>query len=423
MRKGKLILALCLLALMVSLIIPAFAAPQVTLTIWAGDPIDNPAKTDATYVRELYNGFQKKYPDIKLDWVSFGYQGSPLNDKLKASLPNNQGPDIFQSWGGSFMGQFADAGKLLDLTKELKKVPTSKAAQAAMSWKGKIYGVAPFFAVAGLIVNEGKFKEYGLKVPTTIDEFEKVCDTLKAKGIQPVAVGAKDQWPVLATYMYLVNRYGGNIFADAVARKVRFDSAAFVNAGKKYQEWAKKGYFGDKSLSESYNDAQMLMSTGKAGMQISGSWLCGLYSDPKQTDQTLGFYSVPILKGGKGAVSDVMGMTDTGFAATILGEKKKDAVVKFLKYALSVEACEKETGRVCSVPGVKAPTKLTGMASTNVMTKAKKVQFWWDQDLPATVSTPINTTIQSFFLSDTDVKKALTKFEELAQENMGPIKK
>ncbi|HEY8464106.1 MAG TPA: extracellular solute-binding protein [Bacillota bacterium] len=424
MQKRRLLLVVCILMLVVTLIVPASAAKnQVTLTVWAVDPINNPSKTDSLYAYHLAKGFQKKYPNIKLDWIAFGVAGSPLNNKLKVALPNNQGPDIFQSWGGSFMGQFAAAGKLLDLTKELKNVKTSSAARAAMSYNGRIYGVAPFFAIAGLLVNEGKFKEFGLKVPTTIDELEKVAEALKAKGLQPFAVGAKDQWPILATYMYLVNRYGGDVFEDAVARKVRFDSEPFVQAGLKIQDWAKRGFFGSKPLSEGYADAQLLMCTGKAGMQISGSWLCGLYSDKKQTDQTIGFYQVPILTGGKGLASDVMGMTDVGFVATKISRKKKDAVVKFLKYAMSVKACEAETGRVCSVPGVKPPTRLTGMASSNVLAKAKKVQFWWDQDLPTALATPVNTTIQSFLLPETDVKKALAKFEDLVTENMGPVKK
>ncbi|HOJ76981.1 MAG TPA: extracellular solute-binding protein [Bacillota bacterium] len=423
MKRRNLFFTVCLISLAVLLMIPAYAAPKVTLTIWAVDSIENTANTNTAYVHALVKNFQAKNPDIKIDWVAFGTQGSPLNDKLKIALANNQGPDIFQSWGGSFMGQFADAGKLLDLTKELANVKTSSAAKEAMSWKGKTYGVAPFFAVAGLFVNEGIFKQYGLSVPTTVEELEKVADTLKSKGIQPFAVGAKDQWPVLATYMYLVNRYGGRVFEDAVARKVGFNSEPFVKAATKYQEWAKKGYFGDKPLSEGYGDAQLLMCTGKAAMQISGSWLCGLYSDKTQTDQTIGMYPVPIIKGEKGLVTDVMGMTDVGFAATKIGAKKKDAIVKFMKYAMTVEACSAETGRVSSVPGVKPPTRLTGMAADNILAKAKYVQFWWDQDLPATVSTPINTTIQTFFMPNTDVKRSLNKFEELVVDNMGPIKK
>lgn len=421
MKKVRILLIVCL-TVMVALLIPVSAAPQTTLTVWGVNGPTEVQNPQAAYFVALSKNFQAKNPDIKIDWVTFGTQGSPLNDKLKIALASNQGPDIFQSWGGSFMGQFAAAGKLLDLTKELGNVPTSPAAKAAMSYKGKLYGVAPFFAVAGLFVNEGKFKQYGLTPPTTFDELEKVAEALKAKGIQPFAVGARDQWPVLATYMYLVNRYGGNVFPQAVGRKVRFDSDPFVQAAQQYQDWAKKGYFGTKPLSEGYGDAQLLMCTGKAAMQISGSWLCGLYSDPKQTDQTIGCYGIPVLKGGKGTGGDVMGMTDVGFAATKIGEKKKAAIVRFMKYAMSVEACEAETGRVCSVPGVKPPTRLTGMASSNVLGKAKTMQFWWDQDLPATVSTPVNTTIQTFFLADTDVKKSLTKFEDLVTENMGPVK-
>lgn len=420
MRKKRIFQVLFLFIFIFALLSNVNAA-QTTLTIWAVDALTT-SNPQAAYVQALVKNFEKNNPDIKVDWVSFGTAGSPLNDKLKVALANNQGPDIFQSWGGSFMAEFVKAGKLLDLTKELSGVKTSSAAKSAMSYNKKIYGVAPFFAIAGLLINEGKFKEFGLKVPTTVDELENAAETLKSKGIQPFACGAKDKWPILATYMYLVNRYGGDIFTQCVNRKVRFDAEPFIQAGKKIQEWSKKGYFGDKPLAEGYGDAQLLMSTGKAGMQVSGSWLCGLYSDKKQSDQTVGFYSFPIIKGGKGSVDDVMGMTDIGFAATKIASKKKDAIARFLKYSMSVEAGAAETGRVSSVPGVKAPTPLTGMAS-GVFVKAKSIQFWWDQDLPPTVTGPVNDTIQSFLLADTDVKKALTKYEDLLVENIGPVKK
>jgi ABC-type glycerol-3-phosphate transport system substrate-binding protein len=401
---------------------PIFSADKVTLTVWAVDDL-NTTKTEAAYVQALAKNFQQKNPDIKLDWVSFGVGGSALNDKLKVAFANNQGPDIFQSWGGSFMAAYAQGGRLLDLTKELSSISTSSAAKAAMSDGGKTYGIAPFFAVAGLFINEGKFKELGLKIPTTIDELEKVAVALKAKGIQPFAVGDKDKWPLLHFYMYLVNRLGGDIFTDsAVNRKVRFDSEPFVKAALIIQDWSKKGYFGDKPLGEAYGDAQLLMATGKAGMQVSGSWLCGMYSDKTQSDQTIGFYNFPTIAGGKGLITDVMGMTDTGFAASKTSEKKKAAIVKFLQYAMTVESIQAETGRVSSVPGVKAPTRLTNMASA-VFSKAKFVQFWWDQNLPPTITGPINDTIQTFLMAETDVKKALAKYEDLLVENVGPLKK
>ncbi len=397
------------------------AGAKTKLTVWGRDLPDDGA--DHAYVKNLIANFQKANPDIELEYIALGDPG--LADKTKIAMAANQAPEIVQSWGGSVMGGYADAGRLLDLTSELSAVPGSKAASAAMSWKGKTYGVAPFFAVAGIFANEGIFKAQGLTVPTTIEDMEKTCDKLMAAGIQPFACGAKDKWPPLAMYMYLVNRVGGDAFGMAQSRKGSFDSDAFVKAAQIYQKWIKKGYFGPKPLGESYTDAQTVIATGKAAMIVTGSWMCAQFSNKEFTDQTIGFYPFPVLaSGGIGKATDCMGMTDIGFIATktAADPKKKEAVVRFMKYAMSVEACAFEPGRICSVPGVKAPSPLTGMAS-GVFSKAQSVQFWWDQDLPPTVTSPLNDTIQTFFLPNADVKAELSKFESLAVENIGPVKK
>lgn len=420
MKKNNLSLLFCFFALTAVLLAPTYAASKVKLTVWGRDlPNDNPAHA---YIRALVTGFQAKNSDIELEYIALGDPG--LMDKTKVAMANNRDlPDIFQGWGGSVMAGYADAGRLLDMTKELKSIPGSVAAREAMTWKNKIYGVAPFFAIAGLFVNEGIFKAHGLTVPTTIEELEKVADMLKAKGIQPFACGARDKWPPLALYMYLTDRFGGiEAFNNARARKVRFDSQPFVQAAQKYQEWVEKGYFGDKPLSEAYGDAQQLMATGKAAMHVTGSWMCAQYADKGFTDQTIGFYAFPELKGGKGKISDMMGMVDIGFTVTRAAANKKDAVVRFMKYAMSVEACSAELGRICAVPGVKVPTRLTGMAS-EVFGKAQAIQFWWDQDLPPMVTSPLNDTLQTFFMPQSDVKRALTKYEELVEENLGSVKR
>lgn len=416
-RWARLLIVLVALALSAGLAFPAMAQSRVRLTVWGRDVTDtDPAHA---YIRHVVETFQAANPDIELDYVALGDPG--LNDKVKVSMASNTDlPDVFQSWGGSVMGGYADAGRLLDLTEELQSIATSAAARQAMSWKGRTYGVAPFFAIAGLFVNEGIFEDFGLAVPTTIPELEQVADKLMAAGIQPFALGARDKWPALATYMYLTNRYGGmEAFADAQARRARFDSDPFVQAARKYQEWINKGYFGSTPLGEAYGDAQLLMATGEAGMHVTGSWMNAQYSDPGFTDQRIGFYPFPVLPGGKGKATDVMGQTDIGFAATRVAANKKDAVVRFMQHAMSVQSVSADPGRITSVPNVPAPSRLTEMASA-VFAKAEAVQFWWDQDLPPQVTTPLNDTIQMFFLPGADVRQALADFERLVEENMGP---
>lgn len=421
MKRFTLILCLVLVALPLSV----FATGEqdtntdgvTTLTVWGRDLPDGDA--DHAYITYLVENFEAANPGIKLDYVALGDPG--VSDKVKISMASNSGPDIFQSWGGSVMGGYADADRLLNLTAELSSVPGSAAAKKAMSWKGEIYGVAPFFAIAGLFVNEGIFADLGLTVPETVTEMEAVCDALLAKGIQPFACGAKDKWPPLATYMYLTNRYGGDIFLDAQARKTGFNNEAFVKAAAKMQEWVEKGYFGNAPLGEGYSDAQTLIGTGKAAMQITGSWMCAQFSSAEFTDQKIGFYAFPTVSGGIGSATDIMGMTDIGFTASKHASAKKEAIVAFMKYAMSVEVCSAEPGRICSVPGVEAPSLLTEKA-VDVFGKATSVQFWWDQDLPPTVTSPLNDTIQTFFLLNTDVAESLNEFEKLVIENVGPVK-
>jgi raffinose/stachyose/melibiose transport system substrate-binding protein len=412
----------CILFMIVGVMAMMFAmdaaAAPVTLTVWGRDALDGAA--DHAYVTALMPGFMAKYPDVKLDYVFFG---EGLNDKLKVTMSAKSGlPDVFQAWGGATMGTFADAGMLLDLTNELKSVPGSAAAQAAMTWKGKIYGVAPFFAICGVFVNETIYSNLGLKPATTIEGLAQNADKLLSAKIQPFAAGGKDKWPVLHLYMYFVDRFGGpNAFKDAAARKAHFYGDAFIKAANYYQGWVKKGYFGSKPLGEAYGDAQQLMATGKAAMQVTGSWMCSNYSDPTFTKEKLGFYQVPAFAtGGVGPATDVMGMTDIGWASTKQAESKKTAIVNFMKYAMSADAGKNEPGRVASMPGVTAKSPLTTQAS-NVFSKATYVEFWWDQNLPAAATTPINDVVQVFFLPDGDVKKALTDFDKLMDDVVGPV--
>jgi raffinose/stachyose/melibiose transport system substrate-binding protein len=390
------------------------------LTVWGRDVTDGAA--DHAYVTALVRDFAAKNPNVKLDYVNFG---EGLNDKIKVTMSAGSGlPDIIQAWGGRTMGDFADAGKLLDLTNELKNIPGSAAAQKAMTWKGKIYGVAPFFAIAGLFENDGMFEKLGLnKDPATIEEVATNADALLKAGIQPFAAGGKDKWPVLHLYMYFVDRFGGpNAFSDAANRKAHFYDQPFVDAALYYQDWVKKGYFGTKPLGESNDDAALIMGSGKAAMRLTGSWMCAKFSDPTFTKEKISFHQFPAFaSGGKGIATDVMGMTDIGWAATIEAKNKKDAAVKFLTYAMSKEAAAFEPGRVCSIPGIEATNPLTTQASA-VFAQATYIEFWWDQNLPAAATTPVNDVVQVFFLPNGDVKKALTDFDKLMDDAVGPVK-
>jgi raffinose/stachyose/melibiose transport system substrate-binding protein len=394
--------------------VEADATQPVTLTIWMRVP-DNTDPRQEAYTRALVENFEKKNPDIKIDWVtmaSAGYSG-----RLTEALLAKRGPDVFQTPGGRVPPSLAAAGLLLDLTDGLSSVPALDTAKKAMSVGNRLYGVAPYFAIAGLYFNEEKFSELGMKIPGTLEELEQAADSLKARGIQPFVSGAKSNWPVGELFLYLVSRYDRRAYEGLIERKIGFDSDAFVRAGQKIQEWSKKGYFGSGLRNESYEDAISLMKAGKAGMMACGSWLCADFSDKNQTSQQISFFPFPEITGGRGDRRDTMGGNSIGFVAAQSSTMKKNAIIKFMSFVMSPEACQNSQGNLCSVPGV-LPENALLKAAGEVLAGTDILFPWIDEDL----GLEINTDVARLLLDDADPQTTLANAEKRLTKTLGPLK-
>ncbi|HBI60162.1 MAG TPA: ABC transporter substrate-binding protein, partial [Lachnospiraceae bacterium] len=125
--------------------------------------------------------FMKDNPDYEVTVVQ------KQNDSYKTdlSLAINAGtlPDVFCTWGGQTMYDYADEGLIADLTEYMNKDDYKDmyldAAVSQCTYGDKIYAVPiENVSVAGVFYNKEVFDKYGLKEPSTIGELEKVCDTL-----------------------------------------------------------------------------------------------------------------------------------------------------------------------------------------------------------------------------------------------------
>jgi raffinose/stachyose/melibiose transport system substrate-binding protein len=398
-------------------ILPEPDKNRPVLVIWVGQTDD--ASLSNTYMRALDNNFKRRNPDIIVKWEMI--KADALDQRVQTALASDRGPDIFQTYGGELFRRHAAAGRLLDVTDELSGIPASGVAKSIMSFNDRLYGVAPVFAVAGLYFNEEIFRKLRLNVPANLGEMEKNANVLNVEGIQPFACGAGDKWPVLATYMYLVNRFGGDAYERARDRRMRFNSDPFLRAGNKLKEWAEKGFYGNNPMGESFGTAMELMKTGRAGMMVGGSWLCKEFSDRNQTDQAIGFVPFPVVIGGMGETGDVMGMVDVAFAARSSADVKRGAVLRFFEYAMSMEARLADPGLVYSVPGMN-PAPACIAEANGLIARARSVQSWWDRDLPPALREPVNDSVSSFLAPGTDVRDALARFDELLAKNLGPVK-
>ena len=215
---------------------------EITLTVWH---IAIDEKRHQT-VTNAMNRFMEKYPNIKV--VDVVNENDPYKTKLSTAMAAGEEPDIFVSWGGGWLENFINEGKVLDIDEWVKEVEDEyyPSALSLFQVNGKNYSLPYSCGPTPVYYNKQIYADLGLEVPTTLAEFEANCDKIKEAGITPLALANSSQWPGALTFTYLSMRKGGvQPFLDAYHRENggTFEDESFIWAGQKIQEWVDKGYY------------------------------------------------------------------------------------------------------------------------------------------------------------------------------------
>lgn len=334
-------------------------------------------------------------------------QNDNYKEKLVIAMSSKECPDMYTSWSGGPMIEYIKAGfaQPLDAYTEKLQGLVMDAALAQGSYDGHLYGI-PFLnvSISGVFYNKDIFAKYGLEVPTTVSELEKVCDTLVANGITPFALANASKWTGSMYFMSLATRYGGlEPFQKAVDGTGSFEDECFVYAGEKIQEWVKKGYFpeGVNSLSEDDGQAKQLMYQETAAMLLCGSWYTGTFqSDSPEFYKKIGWFSFPAVDGSDADPSIQIGTIGDQFVSFNCTGDKLDAGVSYMMHAFDPDVVNfmVQSGKI---PPVKNVTELiTDGVTRDIMTaalNASSTQLWYDQYLAPAVAEVHKSTCQEIF--------------------------
>jgi len=331
---------------LVSLALCSGFAQKTTLNFWTWRPED----VDA--YNKLIAIFEKANPGI--DVVLTAQKNTEYNTILSAAMAGGSGPDICQSRAYGGIEPFAQSGYLASLESlvpELKGFDKGALRGASSIKDGKVYGVP--FAGQTLFVfyNKAIYKQLGLSIPDTWDEFIAACAAIKKAGILPLANAGKDGWcfETLVGAM-CPNLYGANDFYDAlVAGKATFQDPRFVTAIAKLKDLIP--YMPDMFMGVSYSDMQSSFINEQAAMFIGGSYEAGYFSaqNPK-LDYDI--FAAPVAK--KGDKHYVATYTDGSFSLNA-SSKNKEAGVKFLRFLAGKDVGNifiQDLKQVSCVPGV-----------------------------------------------------------------------
>lgn len=377
----------------------------------------------------LANKFVADHPDVSIEITVL--ENEAFKAKLATAMQSGSPPDIFQSWGGGVLKQYADAGLVQDLTPALGQNGWGDSFQpgplSLYTFDGKTYGVPWNAGMIGFWYNKTLFEKAGIaSPPATWTELLDDVKKLKAANITPIAVGERDKWPGHFWWVYLATRIGGkDAFAKAYTRQGSFADPSFVQAGERLKELVDLQPFQTGFLGAGYADEQAAMANGKAAMELMGHWAPGanrgVAEDVDAYNASLGWFPFPAVEGGAGDPSDALGGGD-GFA---IGKNAKPEAIEFIRFLTSVE-----NQTAMAKAGFAVPPTVKGAEAglddpllkevQRRAAEAKYYQLYYDQYLPPAVGQAVNDATQGIFAGTSSPQEVADTIEEAAANELTP---
>ncbi|WP_152394949.1 extracellular solute-binding protein [Paenibacillus guangzhouensis] len=287
------------------------------------------------------------------------------NVKLKAEMQAGTQPPIFSLFGGDDTKSYAAAGRLLPLNDIMSELGLSDAFFNLREFTvdGKIYGLPDAGFIEGFFYNKKMFEDAGVQVPKTYDEFLKVCEALKAKGITPIALGAgaADGWSVnMILNSMFVGLGGPELQEGFAAGTTKWTDPPVLEALKRVKELKDKGYFDKNVLGLKYAQGQAAFYTGKAAMLFDGSWaINAIVGETSTVKDVAGFYRFPDVGGpGDGFINGGWS-AGYGFSAAS-NENELKAIKAFIKNFYNLDMQKRALIEQSRIPAMKGVSDIQG---------------------------------------------------------------
>lgn len=232
--------------------------------------------------------------------------GDQYFNLLLTKLNAGECTDLFGSQSGRFdiVSQLNIEQNAVDLSGESWVERFDEFNAAELTVNGKLYGVTYFDTTSDfyMVYNKKVFDELGLTVPTTFEEYTKVCDAILAAGKVPFYEPAADIWHQVMWFCEIGPRYeelSPGITDKLNSNQTTFaENTFFAECIAQVKQMADAGYFGDNYLSEEYAGLAAAMNGGEYVMTMAkpGSIAEIVAFDPTScSEEDFGLFFIPTL--------------------------------------------------------------------------------------------------------------------------------
>jgi ABC-type glycerol-3-phosphate transport system substrate-binding protein len=339
------------------------SATSGTVNWWGWTPTDTATATG--YI----SAFNKEFPDIKVNYKLVSIPN--WQAALTPALRSDSGPDVFDMQPGSYVSKYKSFAEDLTpvMTKALGDDWKSKVAPAGvtgLSSDDKLVALSVGAVFSGTLwTNQGLFKKYNLKAPTTLDEWDKVCQAFKSHKqgcfVQGAAGAGFDQ----DTLQAIANSVEPGLWTKASKGEAKWNDPGMVKTLDLWQQLFKRGIMQDGAVGyQQYPDANNDFLTGKYAMVMMGTWYTQ-YSTEKAMTAAL---SAAGVKGAKpfpilpvqfpdvaqaGNVGEMFGDADYGLAVSTKAKDKAAAETFATWLATSKAGQQAVADQLNDVPALK----------------------------------------------------------------------
>lgn len=172
---------------------------ETTVVKWfASRPVDG--EIDLT-IREIAQKYSDEHEGNWVLEVETTADRPSYLQKLKTLIAGNNMPDIIDIDADPYCQELVDAGMLVDVKSFLQEEGVyDNFYPIALKYQeftdGSMYTLPLEYHVEMIWYNTKIFAENNISIPTTIDEWLDICETLKNNGVTPISVDGIDRWPV-----------------------------------------------------------------------------------------------------------------------------------------------------------------------------------------------------------------------------------
>jgi len=291
-RKSSRLLVINLaIALLVAVqLVPTAAQEERVLRLWH---YESPNGAMGTAWDAAIKIFEETHPGVRVEFEARGFE--EIRQTAPMILNSDEAPDVMEyNKGNATAGFLSQQGLLTDLTDVAIErgwdqilspgLQTTCRYEDGIMGSGAWYGVTNYGEYVMWYYNVDMFEEYGVEVPTTLEELEAVMDTFVAAGITPISLGASE-YPAQHIFYELVLSQADRDWVDAFELyqgEVDFHGPEFTFAAERMVEWVEKGYIDRNATGIPAEDMGVAFENGEFPMMMSGSWWYGRFMDEIQ---------------------------------------------------------------------------------------------------------------------------------------------